>query len=225
LPADLAATVRARIGYPVSKSEVLALPGVVDRWFAVGMVDTAEYRLDTRRVWLYGAASGRWAVIMSFAPPGGPLDDTVAAGHLLHARVLLPRFWTVRHWSVSKQARPLAPDAISPGSFADYALASASLSPPIRGRRCLAVRRHLYRALAAAYTGRRRQVLRIIDLPEPWRYSRRQRRASRSSSGPCGFRPLSARRGCGEPFNGRCGTGGLTHGGLGGRRDDAAHRH
>jgi SWIM zinc finger len=87
LPADLAATVRARIGYPVSKSEVLALPGVVDHWFAVGMVDTAEYRLDTRRVWLYGAASGRWAVIVSFAPPGGALDDTVMAGHLLHARV------------------------------------------------------------------------------------------------------------------------------------------
>jgi hypothetical protein len=87
LPADLAATVRSRIGYPISKAEVLALPGVVDHWFAVGMVDTAEYRLDTRRVWLYGAASGRWAVIMSFAPPGGPLDDTVVAGHLLHARL------------------------------------------------------------------------------------------------------------------------------------------
>jgi hypothetical protein len=87
LPADLAATVRARIGYSVSKSEVLALPGIVDHWFAVGMVDTAEYRLDTRRVWLYGAASGRWAVIMSFAPPGGPLDDTVLAGYVLHARL------------------------------------------------------------------------------------------------------------------------------------------
>ncbi len=87
LPVDLAATVRARIGYPVSKSEVLALPGVVDHWFAIGMVDTAEYRLDTRRVWLYGASSDRWALIMSFAPPGGPLDDTVMAGHLLHARL------------------------------------------------------------------------------------------------------------------------------------------
>ena len=87
LPADLAATVCARIGYPVSKSEVLASPGVIDHWFAVGMVDTAEYRLDTRRVWLYGAASGRWAVIMSFAPPGGPLDDTVVAGHVVHARM------------------------------------------------------------------------------------------------------------------------------------------
>jgi SWIM zinc finger len=87
LPADLAATVRGRIGYLVSKSEVLALPGVLDHWFAVGMVDTAEYRLDTRRVWLYGADSRRWAVIMSFAPPGGPLDDTVLAGYVLHARL------------------------------------------------------------------------------------------------------------------------------------------
>jgi hypothetical protein len=87
LPVDLAATVRARIGYSVSKSEVLAVPGIVDHWFAVGMVDTAEYRLDTRRVWLYGAVSGRWAVIMSFAPPGGPLDDTVLAGYVLHARL------------------------------------------------------------------------------------------------------------------------------------------
>jgi SWIM zinc finger len=87
LPADLAATVRARIGYSVSKSEVLALPGVVDHWFAIGMVDTAEYRLDTRRVWLYGGSSDRWALIMSFAPPGGPLDDTVTAGHLLRARL------------------------------------------------------------------------------------------------------------------------------------------
>jgi hypothetical protein len=87
LPADLAATVRARIGYPISKSDVLARTGVVDHWFAMGMVDTTEYRLDTRRVWLYGAASGRWAVIMSFAPPGGLLDDTVLAGHLVHARL------------------------------------------------------------------------------------------------------------------------------------------
>ena len=87
LPADLAATVRARIGYPMSKSDVRALPGVVDHWFAMGMVDTTEYRLDTRRVWLYGAASGRWAVIMSFAPPGGLLDETVLAGHLVHAQL------------------------------------------------------------------------------------------------------------------------------------------
>jgi hypothetical protein len=87
LPPDLAATVRARIGYSVSKAEVLAMPGILDHWFAVGMVDTAEYRLDTRRVWLHGAASGRWAVIMSFAPPGGMLDATVMAGHVLHARL------------------------------------------------------------------------------------------------------------------------------------------
>jgi hypothetical protein len=87
LPADLAATVRSRIGYSVGKAEVLAQPGVLDHWFAVGMVDTAEYRLDTRRVWLHGAATGRWALIMSFAPAGGLLDATVMAGHVLHARL------------------------------------------------------------------------------------------------------------------------------------------
>jgi hypothetical protein len=58
LPADLAATVRARIGYPVSKSDVLASPGDVDHWFAVGMVDTAEYRLPggsaIQRRWVAG---------------------------------------------------------------------------------------------------------------------------------------------------------------------------
>jgi hypothetical protein len=87
LPADLAATVRSRIGYSVGKAEVMAQRGVLDHWFAVGMVDTAEYRLDTRRVWLYGASSGRWAVIMSFAPPGGALDATVLAGQVLHAEL------------------------------------------------------------------------------------------------------------------------------------------
>jgi hypothetical protein len=87
LPTDLAATVRSRIGYSVGKAEVLAQPGVLDHWFAVGMVDTAEYRLDTRRVWLHGAATGRWGLIMSFAPAGGLLDAMVMAGQVLHARL------------------------------------------------------------------------------------------------------------------------------------------
>jgi hypothetical protein len=76
----LAATVRSRVGYPVRKDAVLATPGVPDHWFAVGQVDTVEFRLETRRVWLYGATTRRWAVLLSFAPPGGVLDSTVLAG-------------------------------------------------------------------------------------------------------------------------------------------------
>ena len=62
---------RSRIGYPVAKDEVLARPAVTDHWLALGMVETVEYRLETRRVWLYGAETGRWAVLLSFAPIGG----------------------------------------------------------------------------------------------------------------------------------------------------------
>ncbi len=89
LPPELAATVRSRVGYPVSKADVLAGPGLEDHWYAVGAVDSAEGRLDTRRVWLYGATSRRWALLLSFAPPGGYLDDSVAAGRRLHAKPAL----------------------------------------------------------------------------------------------------------------------------------------
>jgi hypothetical protein len=87
LPADLAATVRSRVGYPVSKSQVLASPGVHDRWLALGMVDTVEFRLETRRVWLYGSTTSRWALWLNFAPPGGYLDATVLPGRTLGSAI------------------------------------------------------------------------------------------------------------------------------------------
>jgi hypothetical protein len=87
LPPELAATVRSRIGYPVSKGQVLASAGVSDRWLALGAVDTVEFRLETRRVWLYGRATFRWAVWLNFAPPGGYLDTTVLPGQALVSRM------------------------------------------------------------------------------------------------------------------------------------------
>ena len=85
LDPDLAATVRSRVGYPVAKDEVLARPAVTDHWLALGMVETMEYRLETRRVWLYGAETGRWAVLLSFAPIGGFLSSEALAGDHLQA--------------------------------------------------------------------------------------------------------------------------------------------
>jgi hypothetical protein len=80
LPPALAATVRSRVGYPLSKKDVLASAGVEDDWLAVGQVDTVEYRLETRRVWLWGRRSRRWALWLTFAPAGGAPDSTVTAG-------------------------------------------------------------------------------------------------------------------------------------------------
>ncbi|WP_375426561.1 SWIM zinc finger family protein [uncultured Friedmanniella sp.] len=87
LPADLAATVRARIGYPVTRAEVLAGPGVDDDWYAVGQVDAVESRLETRRVWLRGRRSRRWALWLTFAVPGQAPDTTVTFGDRLRGRL------------------------------------------------------------------------------------------------------------------------------------------
>ncbi len=85
LPPELAANVRSRIGYPVTKAEVLGFPGVRDDWIALGSVDTVEYQLETRRVWLYGTATRRWAMWLSFAAPGMTLDTSVLPGQLVSA--------------------------------------------------------------------------------------------------------------------------------------------
>ena len=80
LSPELAANVRARVGYPVTRADVLSTPAVVDSWLAVGLVDTVESQLESRRVWLYGTTTRRWALWLSFAAPGMTLDRTVLPG-------------------------------------------------------------------------------------------------------------------------------------------------
>ncbi len=87
LPRDLADTVRSRVGYPTSKESVLARPAVRDRWTALGAVDVPDDRLVTRRVWLRGETTGRWALLLSFAAGGAMLDDTVMPGVTLDAEL------------------------------------------------------------------------------------------------------------------------------------------
>jgi hypothetical protein len=85
LPSGLRETVRTRVGYPRSKDSVLALPAVRDEWAVLGLVDVADYRLTSRRVWMRGTVTGRWAVLLSFAVGGSTLDDTVLPGTTIDA--------------------------------------------------------------------------------------------------------------------------------------------
>ncbi|HEU5485079.1 MAG TPA: SWIM zinc finger family protein [Microlunatus sp.] len=82
LPDELAATVRSRVGYPVAKDVVRSRPALVDRWWAIAAVDTVEYQLTSRRVWLRGLETGRWALWLTFAPPGRDLDTSVQPGRV-----------------------------------------------------------------------------------------------------------------------------------------------
>jgi SWIM zinc finger len=81
LPAGLAATVRTRLGYTVEVAEVVATgERVADRWLVLGVVDQVDERLVTRRVWLRGSDGGRPALVLSFAVPGAPLDNSFVTG-------------------------------------------------------------------------------------------------------------------------------------------------
>jgi hypothetical protein len=80
LPSELAATVRARIGFPVATDDVLAGPRVADRWQVLGQVDTDDGALTTRRTWLRGAATGRFALVLAFAAPADTLVSDLVPG-------------------------------------------------------------------------------------------------------------------------------------------------
>ena len=202
LPPDLAATVRSRVGYPVRKADVLAGPAVADHWFAVGAVDSLDYRLVSRRVWLHGATTRRWALLLSFAPPGGFLDDSVAAGQRLHANLhFYPGSGQYRallgeRWDVLQPTGPPAPETYAEllERFADLlaadpwatrmpAVVRAAAVPPDRpgGRWRLREDGGAYRDL--------------VELDgEPWPLFARSLGAPTpvfGEWGPGGFRPLS----------------------------------
>jgi hypothetical protein len=80
LPAELAATVRSRIGFPVATDDVLAGPRVTDRWQVLGQVETDDGALTTRRTWLHGSAQDRFALVLSFAAPGQPMLSDLVPG-------------------------------------------------------------------------------------------------------------------------------------------------
>ncbi|MBW6439367.1 SWIM zinc finger family protein [Actinoplanes hulinensis] len=80
LDPGLAATVRSRIGFPTPAEEVLAGPRVTDRWQVLGQVEVDDGALTSRRTWLHGSGSDRFALVLSFAAPGQPLPADLVPG-------------------------------------------------------------------------------------------------------------------------------------------------
>ncbi|WP_228010414.1 SWIM zinc finger family protein [Nonomuraea phyllanthi] len=85
LPAPLADTVLIRVGFPVTREEVLAGPVVRDQWDVLGRRDDVQDQLTARRVWLRGRHTGRAALVLSFAPPGQALDASLVTGTVIDA--------------------------------------------------------------------------------------------------------------------------------------------
>jgi hypothetical protein len=70
LPPALTATVRSHVGYPVTRADVLAEPAVTDDWLVLGVRDLADGAIPARRTWLRGTTTGRYALVLVFAPQG-----------------------------------------------------------------------------------------------------------------------------------------------------------
>ena len=74
-------TIRSRIGFTVRQAEVLASATPVrDRWHVLSRRDLDQDRIRTRRVWLRGARTGRFALVLSFAAGGESLDNSLTVG-------------------------------------------------------------------------------------------------------------------------------------------------
>lgn len=85
LSPDMLAEVRAQIGWAQDQESVRAGPAVRDTWLALAQRVTEEDQLRVQRTWLWGERTSRLALLLSFAPPGKPLDRGVVVGTALDA--------------------------------------------------------------------------------------------------------------------------------------------
>jgi SWIM zinc finger len=81
LPAPLRDTVRSRIGFSLRQADVLAGGEPIrDHWQVLGRRDVEQDRVRARRTWLRGRKTGRPALVLSFAPAGAGLDESLTPG-------------------------------------------------------------------------------------------------------------------------------------------------
>jgi len=81
------ADVRAAVGFTVPTELVLASPAVRDSWLVAGQRDTQTERMTTRRTWLLGLLSGRRALVLEFAMPGGGFLPAFEVGGVMDAEL------------------------------------------------------------------------------------------------------------------------------------------
>lgn len=79
--------VRSRVGWSTATEDVLARPGVPDRWLVLWQVDEPDGRLVTRRAHLHGTTTGTDLFVLAWGAAGQPPDTGLAPGTVLDADV------------------------------------------------------------------------------------------------------------------------------------------
>ncbi|MFG3495328.1 SWIM zinc finger family protein [Streptomyces sp. NPDC047928] len=125
LPEPLAATVRTRVGLPSSA----AGPAIRDQWLVLAQYDTSDGKLTTRRVWLYGRASGRTALLLSFGAGGRAPELALPVGAAIDAEVTPhPGGGRLRAELGDRFSQPVPIDAPPPGGTVGDALTAYGLA-------------------------------------------------------------------------------------------------
>ncbi len=119
LPGPLADAVATTVGWQVRQADVLAGVPDTDTWIVAARSDTREDRIEVRRHWLRGEASGRWALLLSFAAYRQSLDTSLTVGTAVAADLhrypgpALRALVGARDGEPTEPARPPAVDIIS----------------------------------------------------------------------------------------------------------------
>ncbi|MBT9582791.1 SWIM zinc finger family protein [bacterium] len=88
LSPQLQAEVRSRIGWTQNQEELLARPGLRDRWWVLGQRAFEDEPVKTLRTWLWGEHSQKPALLLDFAAGGRPLARTHSVGSVLEGELV-----------------------------------------------------------------------------------------------------------------------------------------
>ncbi|CAN5725566.1 SWIM zinc finger family protein [soil metagenome] len=116
LPDPLADTLAMAIGWQVRQADVLGGVPESDVWDVIGRSDTREDRIVVRRTWLQGRASGRLAMVLSFAAYRQSLDASMPVGSAFDADVHRYPGPSLRALVGERRLTPVAPSSAMQGS-------------------------------------------------------------------------------------------------------------
>ncbi len=93
LPAPEQADLRTAIGFVLKQEDLMGEPGLSDTWLVLGREVEEDAGLRAQRVWLWGQATNRPALILSFAQGSGStstgkLDASLSPGMALSAELV-----------------------------------------------------------------------------------------------------------------------------------------
>lgn len=80
--------IRSFVGWSLKKNELLednSQEVVADKWLVLGRMVTQEDDLTTQRIWLFGAKTARFALILDFAYKNTPFQNLLVNGSLTQA--------------------------------------------------------------------------------------------------------------------------------------------